>query len=257
MTTVAGMVREEPRLEQGQTTADMAPVTLVQFPRFWGRNISPFGLKLETWLQLADIPYRVRESTRLDKAPKGKLPYILDYGQAIADSTLAIEHLKDSRGIDPDAMLTDRERAEAVSLQRLFEDHLYFVLVYSRWLDEESWPLVADAFFGHLAVPARQLVRNRYRRRVARTLYLQGLGRHSREEIYALGREDLAAVAAYLGERPFFMGDSLTTLDAVAYGFLANIIMVPLETELKRIAHGLPNLRSWCEAIEQGLSDDL
>ena len=250
------MVHEEFRLEQAHNPADTAPVTLVQFPRIWGRNVSPFGLKLETWLQLADIPYRVRETTRLDKAPKGKLPYILDYGQAVADSSLAIEHLKDSRGIDPDAMLTDRERAEAVSLQRLFEDHLYFVLIYSRWFDEEAWPLVAEAFFGHLAAPVRLPIRNHFRRRIGRTLHLQGLGRHRPAEIYALGREDLTAVSAYLGERPFFMGDSLTTLDAVAYGFLANILMVPLETELKRIAQGLPNLRSWCEAIEQGLGDE-
>lgn len=56
-----------------------------------------------------------------------------------------------------------------------------------------------------------------------------------------------------LGDRPFFMGERLTTIDAVAYGFLANIIMVPVETELKRIALGYPNLVTWCETMEQGL----
>ena len=58
------------------------PVVVVQFPDLWGRNVSPFGLKLEAWLRLADIPYTVEPSTDLGKAPKGKLPYIRDDGPA-------------------------------------------------------------------------------------------------------------------------------------------------------------------------------
>src|SRR5918995_4274569 len=107
-----------------------APVVVVQFPDLWGRNVSPFGLKLEAWLRLADIPYTVQPSTDLGKAPKGKLPYIRDDGRLIGDTTLIIEHLKATRGINPDAGLSIRERAEALALQRLLEDHLYFVMVY-------------------------------------------------------------------------------------------------------------------------------
>ena len=91
-------------------------MVVVQFPDLWGRNVSPFGLKLEAWLRLADIPYTVEPSTDLGKAPKGKLPYIRDEGRLIGDTTLIIEHLKSSRGIDPDAGLDERERAEALML---------------------------------------------------------------------------------------------------------------------------------------------
>ena len=76
------------------TDAAVAPVVVVQFPDLWGRNVSPFGLKLEAWLRLADIPYTVEPSTNLGKAPKGKLPYIRDEGRLIGDTTLIIEHLK-------------------------------------------------------------------------------------------------------------------------------------------------------------------
>ena len=110
-------------------TTAVEPVTLVQFPDVWGRNISPFGLKLEAWLRLAEIPYSVEESTALGKAPKGKLPYIREGGRHIGDSTLIIEHLKATRGIDPDAGLDPRQRAEALALQRLLEEHLYLAIV--------------------------------------------------------------------------------------------------------------------------------
>ena len=232
----------------------VAPVTLVQFPPVWGRNVSPFALKLEAWLRLADIPFEIRHSTSLGKAPKGKLPYIVEGdGTAIGDSTLIIEHLKASRGIDPDAGLSSRERAEALALQRLFEDHLYFIGLYSRWIDEEGWGPTSEAFFEGVPRPARGLARTMVRERMRRTLHHQGLGRHSREEIYGLARADLWAATLHLGERPFFAGDRPATIDAVAYGFLANIYLVPLETELKRIALDFPSLLGWCEAMEQGL----
>lgn len=230
------------------------PVTLVQFPPVWGRNVSPFGLKLEAWLKLADVPFEIRHSTNTARAPKGKLPYVVDGGRPIGDSTLIIEHLKSTRGIDPDAGLSPRERAEALALQRLFEDHLYFAVLYSRWIDEEGWHPTAEAFFAAVPGPMRGLARNIVRTRIRRVLHHQGMGRHGRDEIHALARADLAAVAEHLGERPFFAGEGgPTTIDAVAYGFLANILLVPLETELKRIALDHPNLLAWCEAMEQGL----
>jgi glutathione S-transferase len=234
----------------------VAPVVVVQFPDVWGRNVSPFGLKLEAWLRLADIPYTVQPSMDLGKAPKGKLPYIHDEGRTIGDTTLIIEHLKATRGIDPDAGLGPRERAEALALQRLLEDHLYFVIVYSRWIDEAGWAELEPAFFGRVPFPARGMVARHYRRKIQRLLQLQGLGRHRPDEIYAMGLADLQALADYLADRPFLMGDQLTSVDACAYGFLANILYVPFETELKRAAESFPNLVTYCEAMEQGLRPD-
>ena len=34
-------------------------IRLHQFPPVFGRNVSPFTLKLETWLRLARLPYEV------------------------------------------------------------------------------------------------------------------------------------------------------------------------------------------------------
>jgi len=238
------------------TAAAVAPVVVVQFPDLWGRNVSPFGLKLEAWLRLADIPYTVEPSTNLGKAPKGKLPYIRDDGRLIGDTTLIIEHLKSTRGIDPDAGLNEREYAEALMLQRLLEDHFYFALVYSRWIDEAGWSTLYPAFFGRLPFPVGQAAAGHFRRRVKRMLYLQGMGRHRPSEIYAMARHDLQALADYLGDRPFLMGEQLTTVDAVAYAFLANVLYVPFETELKRLTQSFSTLVTYCEAMEQGLQPE-
>jgi glutathione S-transferase len=105
-----------------------AVIKLYQFPPLWGRNISPFTLKLEAWLRLAGLPYQVVPTRNPSKGPKGKLPFIEDDdGTVLGDSSLIIEHLMGTRGIDLDRELSPEQRAQAVSLQRLFEDHLYFM----------------------------------------------------------------------------------------------------------------------------------
>jgi glutathione S-transferase len=231
-------------------------IKLHQFPLVWGRNISPFCLKLETWLKLAKLPYTVVAGINPRRGPKGKLPFIEDEdGTVVGDSSLAIEYLKRTRGIDPDHTLSREQRAAALALQRLIEDHFVFVLSYSRWLDETGWATAERGMLGRFPPGLRQMVGAVLRRQVRRVLHDQGLGRHSQEEIYAMGRADLEAIAIQLGSRPYFFGDQPTTIDAVAYGCLANLLLVPIETELKRIGLEYDNLRLFCERLAAGLGD--
>ena len=62
-------------------------IKLVQFyPALGVRSLSPFCLKLETYLRLAGIDYEVVRSNDARRAPKGKLPYIIDGDLTIGDS---------------------------------------------------------------------------------------------------------------------------------------------------------------------------
>jgi len=151
--------------------------------------------------------------------------------------------------------LTERQRAEAISLQRLFENHFYFIQSYSRWIDPVGWETVRPVFFDFLPPVIRDIGAAFIRRQVKRALHEEGLGRHSQSELYAMGRADLRSIAVILGNRSYFFGDGPTTIDAVAYGFLANLFFVPVETELKQIGLEFDNLRLYCERLGQGLGD--
>lgn len=89
-----------------------APIKLFQFPHMLGiPNLSPFCCKLETWLRITGILYQVVDTPHPRKAPKGKLPFIEDGGVRIADSSLIVDHLVRTRGVDPDARLGTSQRA--------------------------------------------------------------------------------------------------------------------------------------------------
>jgi hypothetical protein len=67
-----------------------------QFERKWGiPNLSPFFCKTETYLRVANIEYEIK-MTLPSEAPKGKLPYIEDGDEVLADSGFIALHLKRS-----------------------------------------------------------------------------------------------------------------------------------------------------------------
>ncbi len=226
-------------------------ITLYQFePAFGLPNASPFCMKMETYLRMAGLPFEIAPKANMMKAPKGKMPYIEDNGRAIADSSLIIEYLKRTYGDRLDAKLTSEQRAIALAMQRLMEEHLYWAAVYPRWFEPDGWRLTRQAFFGKLPRPLKAIVPTIARRGMKREMHGHGMGRHSSEEIYAIGKADLGALADFLGDKPFFMGDQPSSLDAVAYAFLANLIWVPLDTPMKSYAVNRPNLEAYCQRMK-------
>ena len=87
-------------------------------------SLTPFPLKLETYLRMNNIKY-VTEFRHF-VGPKGKTPWITFNGIDIADSQLAIEYLAKYFQIDMSHQLGNDERAIARAMRVLMEDHLYW-----------------------------------------------------------------------------------------------------------------------------------
>ncbi len=225
-------------------------IKLHQFARTWGiPNLSPFCCKLETYLRLSRIPYEVIESMP-PKAPKGKLPFIEDDDKKIADSDLIIQHLIQTYGDKLDADLSPAQKATSFAMQRLLEDHLFWVTLYTRWqYSDENWQVNKKAIFHPFPPLIRDIVASVFRFLIRRQIYGQGIGRHTSEEIFQLGRNDLDALSDFLADKPYFMGDKPTSLDATAFGFLINTIDCPIESPVKEYACRKKNLDDYCQRI--------
>lgn len=224
-------------------------IRLFQFAPVWGLTSgSPFCLKVETYLRMAGLDYQVAQGNPM-KAPKGKLPYIEEDGVIVADSGFILEHLRTRHGDPLDAGLDDRQRAVAHAVRRMLEESLYFAAVYARWVDDATWRVVRPAYFGKLPPVARTLVPLVARRMVRLSLRGQGCGRHSAAQVFELGTADLRALAVILGDGPYLLGAEPSSVDATVYGYLAQLLFVPLDDPLTRQAHALPGLVAYAERM--------
>lgn len=229
-------------------------ITLYQFAPAWGLpNASPFCMKLENYLRMTGLQHQIARPRMQDlqKSPKGKLPFIDDDGVMVGDSSFIIEHLKAKYGDPLDAHLTAPERATALAWQRLMEENLYWAVVYARWIAPEGWIHTREAFFGKLPTPLKWLVPPLARRGIRAQLRGHGMGRHSADEIEAVGRRDITALADFLADKPYFMGAQPCSLDAVAYAFVANLVGAPVPSALAQYARQQPNLVAYCQRMQQ------
>jgi glutathione S-transferase len=199
---------------------------------------------------MAELPYQVASNANLQNAPKKKLPYIEDDGRSIGDSSLIIEYLKTTYGDRLDGHLSPAEKAISLAMRRMMEENLYWVMVYSRWQEPDNWEETKEAFFGSFPPLLKQVIPSIARKQAIQKLDGHGMGRHSASEIYQIGIADVTALSDFLADKPFFMGDRPTTLDATAYAFLSNILYTPIKSPLKRKVETLTNLTTYCDRVK-------
>lgn len=209
---------------------------------------SPFVMKTMIQLKLAELGYEQRASG-VGKAPKGKVPYIEDDGEVVADSTLIRHHIERKYKVDLDAGLTPEQRAAAWSIEKMAEEHLYFALIDLRWRSDRNFEAGPAHFFDGLPLLVRPLVRRIGRARMTKTLYLQGTSRLSRADVEQNAGADIDAIATLLGEKPYLMGRDATAVDGFIYGVLANLLVPIFETELRRRIEMHTNLTAYLERL--------
>ena len=213
---------------------------------------SPFVLKVATYMRMADIDYSVnRDAKNLQKAPKGKLPFIVDGDKEIADSQFIIEYLIGKYGDKLDANLTAQQKASAYLISKSLDENLYFCLVYSRWLRDDTWPIIKQAFFGGLPFPMNKIVPKMIRKSVSKGLKGQGIGRHSDAELLHITRSSLQALAHLLNDQKYIFGDHPTSIDACCYAFLASFILAEIQNPFNSMAREFDNLVDYCKRINQ------
>lgn len=227
-------------------------IKLYQFYPLWNLpNASPFCMKLETYLRMAKLPYEIVKVADPRQGPKGKLPYIEENGQRIGDSGLIIDYLKQKYGDSVDSHLNEKQKAEALLIQRLIEEHLYWIMVYSRWMDQRFWPITKQAFFGHIKGLKGYIITKVVWKKMYNQLQEQGMGRHTEAEVYQLGLDDLQALNCLLGTNPYLMGKEPSSVDASFYGFLANILYPPIPTPLQEYVKSQQNFVDYCERMKK------
>ena len=224
-------------------------ITLYGFGAGFGLpEISPFVTKTEVQLKMAGLAYR-KERAMPPASPKGQLPFIVDDGQQIADSTFIRAHIERKYGFDFDAGLSGEARAQAWAFERMIEHHVYWALVGARWVDPDNFARGPAHFFDGAPEDRRERLREDAQFRIAENYLLSGLGRHAPGDDVDLALRSIFALSVQLGEKPYLLGDVPCGIDATAFGALAGILTPFFDSRLRDRAEEFQNLAAYVDRM--------
>lgn len=237
-------------------------IALHKFGPQWGiADPSSFCLKVESVLRLSGLEFECppfNPRTSFKKAPKGKIPFIEINGQLIGDSNFIIEHLKSKHQIDLDRGLTDEQKAISLAMRRLMDEHLYWAVLYSRWFDEPGWSIISPLLFGSAPKLLRGFIEKKVRADTWKRIEGHGMGKHSRDEIYALAAQDIKALSDLLGVKSFYFGrPDPSLLDVCVHAYVANIYYPPIDSPIKQAIEKYENLLELCDKLQQRIYGQL
>lgn len=227
-------------------------IKLYTFPAAFGlRNPSPFCLKIEMALEFLGLDFQIETLSDPRKAPKGKLPFIETDGEFVADSELIVERLNQQTDGGLFSELTPAEMAQGTAFTRLAEDHLYWFVVASRWLDDDWWPNVETDLFRALPGIVRGIVAPMARRQVKQAYRSHGLGRHSLSEQKHLASRDLQAISDIVEGSRFIAGTRMTVFDFAVAAQLSSLLDNRPSTWATSLASKFPVLKDYAERIQE------
>lgn len=218
------------------------------FPRHYTKkvvNLSPYAIKLETWLRMNGIRYEVVETARFSKTTR-QIPYVILNGQEYTDSNLIIAMLAERHGLDVAEGLTSEQQAVSRALTLMLDDHTawtYFMFRYVFHLDtfakyfriiSRPWPL-----YKIIPLLMKRGLRDK-------------MGRKSEATIVSVGIEDIRAISRYLGDKQYLFGDTPTKADCGVFGHLSQVLYPDMPYPHRDfIQTECPNLVRYMEHMRQ------
>ncbi|PIO74276.1 hypothetical protein TELCIR_03714 [Teladorsagia circumcincta] len=202
-------------------------VYLYQFPRSPVMpNLSPFCLKVETFLRVNDIKYEVIGSYR-QRSTRGLLPFIELNGRQIADSQVIIWELQKHFKLEVSALLQDKSVLNGPSFMSRSVSGLPLPAFATNWMAKRFSETI--------------------RKRVDGVL-----GRLSRDELRELLRRDIRAIDDVLQDKKFLFGGKMTVTDCAVFAQLAVTYYLPyrqlitdlLDDEFPRVRHYVQRIRN-------------
>ncbi|KAI0235409.1 Failed axon connections protein [Lamellibrachia satsuma] len=242
---------------EGYTNYEKDLIYLHTFPRACCKqvpNLSPYAIKLETWLRLHKLKYKVVETYQFSK--KGQIPFIVFNGEQTADSQLTIEYLSKYFSLD---------QTEGLSPQLQSASRAFRVLIENSF----SWTCFCYRYVHHyqLFKKVHQLPRGKILNTLSRLLLKwgvkknscgAGIGRHTPQDIYDIGADDIRAISHFLGDKKYLCGDKITVVDCAVFGQLVQVSEVKTMPYPQRdvIESDCPNVRLYLDRIKEQLWPD-
>ena len=212
-------------------------------------NNSPFCSKTEIYLRLAGIDFSIAETQIPTRYPNKKLPVINDSGTVIADSSLIESYCNQKYSINLNRELSSKDNSIGYAFSKMMEEYLYWAALCERWLYSDNWTGVRDTYFSSVPIFARVPLGLMVRNSLRKAAVGHGMARHSYDEILSISSTGITAIASFLDDKEYFMGDRVSSYDSTAYGFISNLLYSDFNPEMQKQVQSHNNLTSYCERM--------
>lgn len=192
-------------------------------------SVSPFCLKVETWLRIAGIKYENVDHKMKLRSKKGQLPFVEVNGVEIADSAVIIRELGKQFNKDLDAGLSREQRIMSHALTAMVDHHTSWIYRWWRYSNVGEFLKEAKMNFQQARqtkIPAPLLnfiIKLKFKGKKKAAIG-HGIGVHKPEEIYEFGERDLEVLNESLGDKSYFFGEQPRVLDCVVFCHLVQFL---------------------------------
>ncbi|XP_067667470.1 uncharacterized protein [Haliotis asinina] len=212
-------------------------------------SMTPFAVKLETYLRMAKIPYQ--NDHGMEPSSKGKLTWIEYNGHEVADSSLCIKFLNKKMSVDLNRSLSPADRGIAQAMQAMAEDHIYWLIGLFRWQYDNDKSFVMNA------LKLSKFTFWKFQRVLEKEAWSQGLGRHTEDEVAEMFKKDLQSLSDFIGMKKFLMGDEPCETDCAVFGQLSQVYWHFIGTGHDNILKDkYPTLAAYCERMKEAFWPD-
>jgi len=250
-----GCCKKEPTVHKSDWKKDT--VYLYQFPRApTVPNLSPFCLKVETWLRANKIPYEVVESFRL-RSKNGLMPFVELNGRQIADSQLIIFELEKHFRVTEQSKISPERAGIARAIDRMIEGSTFYTLIYTKVYKNTAKFVQANITGGPFPSFLRTLFSLVFKKMVKGRLNSQGYGKFDEADVQEVLRRDLEAINDVLGDKKYIGGDNPCIADFTIFGHLATCEFIPMEQPVKDlIGREFPKIKELLQRIQEAYWQD-
>ena len=131
----------------------------------------------------------------------------------------------------------------------MIENQLGWAACWFRFFDEANFEKGPAHWFDWAPEDMRPQLKAGLLEQVSLNLKAVGIGRHTPDEIVQLGTRSLWALSTLLGDKAFMMADRPTSVDAIAFATLAQILTPHFDSPLRRRCEGFANLTAYVDRM--------
>jgi glutathione S-transferase len=148
-----------------------------------------------------------------------------------------------------DAGLNSEQKAIGLAWRRTFEEHFHQVLEWELFEHPAGAAYIRKSMLANMPPLIGPLVFSMLSSHLRKQLYARGLARHAPDIIGAKGRADIDALAAFLGDKPFLLGQQPSTADTAVFGLLAPMVYWPMQTPVASYVKSVSNVANYCDRM--------